>query len=201
MKFKKIELALISGLIISIVFNVFSFAFSCEKIKKDVLRLHIIANSNSTFDQRLKIKVRDEILKSGYDVFCGNETLEQAKAKIASNLDNIRKIAKNTLAENGCDYQVKVEFEKTFFETRCYKNFTMPAGVYEAVRVVIGSGEGHNWWCVMFPPMCLSASDDIEDIKSLSEEEKQLILSNPEYEVRFKFIEIYEKAKKYLKNL
>ena len=200
MKFKKIELALISGLIISIIFNVFSFAFSCKKIKEDVLRLHIIANSNSTFDQRLKIKVRDEILKSGYDVFCGNETLEQAKNKIALNLDNIRKIAMNTLVENGCNYPVKVEFEKTYFETRYYKKFTLPAGVYEALRVVIGAGEGHNWWCVMFPPMCLSASDDIDNINSLSEEEKQLILSNPDYEVRFKFIEIYEKAKKYIKN-
>ncbi len=200
MKFKKIELALIAGLLISIIFNVFSFAFSCKNVEKDVLRLHILANSDSPFDQRLKIKVRDEILKSGYDVFCGNENLEQAKRKIAQNLDVIREIAQRTIEKNGCRYPVKIEFENTFFETRHYNNFTLPAGEYEALKVVIGRGEGHNWWCVMFPPMCLSASDDIDDLKSLSEEEKKLILSDPDYEVRFKCVEIYEKIKKYLKN-
>lgn len=200
MKLKKIELAIISGLIISIFFNIFSFAFSCKIIQKNVLRLHILANSDSSFDQRLKLKVRDEILKSGYDIFNGNETLEQAKLKIAKNLDNIRKIAEKCIVENGCNYAVRVEFEKAFFDTRYYKNFTLPAGEYEALKVVIGEGEGHNWWCVMFPPLCLSASDNIDDVNSLSEEEKRLILSNPDYEVRFKCVEIYEKIKKYLKN-
>ena len=200
MKLKKIELAVIAGLIFSIIFNVFSFALSCKKVERDVLRLHIIANSDSEYDQRLKLKVRDEILKSGYDIFNGNETLSQAKSKIAANLDNIRKIALQYLEKNGCYYDVKVKFEKTFFETRYYENFTLPAGGYEAFRVVIGKGEGHNWWCVMFPPMCLSASDNIKDIKSLSKEEKELILSNPEYEIRFKCVEVYQKIKKYLKN-
>lgn len=200
MKVKKIELALIAGLIFSVIFNVFSFAFSCKDIKKDVLRLHIIANSDSAFDQRLKLKVRDEIIKREYNIFNGNETLDTAKMKISKNLDNIRKIAEITLRKNACDYPVRVKFEKTFFETRYYKNFTLPAGVYEALRVVIGSGEGHNWWCVMFPPLCLSASDDIKNINSLGENEKRLILSNPDYEVRFKIVEIYEKAKKYIKN-
>lgn len=200
MRLKKIELAVIIGLIISIFFNIFSFAFSCKNIENDVLRLHIIANSDSTFDQQLKLKVRDEILKSGYNIFNGNETLVQAKSKIAKNLDNIRKITEKTIEKNGFNYPVKVEFEKAFFETRYYENFTLPAGEYEALKVIIGEGKGHNWWCVMFPPLCLSASDDLGNIKSLSDEEKKLILSNPDYEIRFKCVEVYEKVKKYIKN-
>lgn len=200
MKLKKIELALILGLTAAIFFNIFSFAFSSQNIKKDVLRLHIIANSDSAFDQALKLKVRNEILKGGNNIFTGNETLEQAKSKIAANLDNIRNIAVQTIEKNGCKYSVKVALEKAFFDTRYYNNFTLPAGEYEALKVVIGKGEGHNWWCVMFPPLCLSASDNINNVKSLTEEEKRLILSNPDYEIRFKCVEIYEKLKNYLKN-
>ena len=200
MKLKKIELALILGLTAAIFFNIFSFAFSSRNIKKDVLRLHIIANSDSAFDQALKLKVRNEILRGGNNIFSGNETLEQAKSKIAANLDNIRNIAVQTIEKNGCKYSVKVALEKAFFDTRYYNNFTLPAGEYEALKVVIGKGEGHNWWCVMFPPLCLSASDNINNVKSLTEEEKRLILSNPDYEIRFKCVEIYEKLKNYLKN-
>lgn len=200
MRLKKIEIAVIAALVLCIVFNVFSFALESKNIRKDVLRLHIIANSDSLEDQALKLKVRDAILQSGYDIFSGNESLESAKLKTTKNLDNIRKIAQRTLAENACNAPVKVCFEKAFFETRYYKDFTLPAGKYEALKVIIGKGEGHNWWCVMFPPLCLSASDDIEDINSLTEEEKELILSNPQYEIRFKCVEIYEKLKNYLEN-
>lgn len=200
MRFKKFEIAVTAALIICILFNVFSFALESQNVRSDVLRLHIIANSDSRSDQALKLKVRDAILESGYDIFSGNESLEKAKLKTAENLDNIRNIAQKTLAENGCDYEVRVCFEKAFFDTRYYEDFTLPAGEYEALKVIIGKGEGHNWWCVMFPPLCLSASDDIKDINALTDEEKQLILSNPEYEIRFKCVEIYEKLKKYLEN-
>lgn len=198
MKFKKLELAVSIGLVLCIIFNVVSFGASCSKIRGDVLRLHIIANSDSKTDQALKLKVRDAILLSGYDIFDGNDTLDEAKIKIAENLDKIKSIAVKTLRKEGCKDDVFVHFERTYFNTRYYKNFTLPAGEYEALRVIIGKGEGHNWWCVMFPPLCLAASDDIDSLKCLTKDEKKLITSRPKYEVRFKCVEIYEKIKEYM---
>ena len=198
MKLKKMETVLIVALILGMALHFVSFSKNCENIKKDVFRLHILANSDETFDQNLKLRVRDAVLAAGYDVFDGVNSVEQAKKKVLKNLDVIRKIAQNEIRKNGYDYPVAVRLEKTFFDTRRYRDFTLPAGEYEALRIVIGKGEGHNWWCVMFPALCLAASGKPADTSSLSEEEKRLILSNPKVEVRFKCVEIYEKIKKML---
>ena len=198
MKLKKMETVLIVALILGMALHFVSFSKNCENIKKDVFRLHILANSDETFDQNLKLRVRDAVLAAGYDVFDGVNSVEQAKKKVLKNLDVIRKIAQNEIRKNGYDYPVSVRLEKTFFDTRRYRDFTLPAGEYEALRIVIGKGEGHNWWCVMFPALCLAASGKPADTSSLSEEEKRLILSNPKVEVRFKCVEIYEKIRKML---
>ncbi len=198
MKLKKIELIVIFTLVFSLIFHFVSFSKDCENIKKDVLRLHILANSDAAFDQNLKLMVRDAVLAEGYDVFDGVKTVEQAKRKVLKNLDTIEKIAKREITKNGYTYPVAVKLEKTFFETRYYRDFTLPAGEYEALKIVIGKGEGHNWWCVMFPSLCLAACGAVEDNNALSEAEKDLILSDPRFEVRFKCVEIYEKIKKML---
>lgn len=198
MKIKKFELTVILTLIFAILFNLFSFGVSCAKIKKDILRLHILANSDSAEDQSLKLAIRDELLSRGYDIFNGAQNLAQAKQKVEKNITVIEQIAEAKARELGFDYEIKAELCRSFFETRHYDNFTLPAGEYEALRITIGSGQGHNWWCVMFPQLCIAASDDIQSLDSLSEDEKELILSNPNCEVRFKCVEIYEKIKKYL---
>ena len=171
-----------------------SFAVILSEARKYGLNL-TVANQ---YVAQMTEQVRDAVLAAGYDVFDGVNSVEQAKKKVLRNLDTIRKIAQKEIHKNGYDYPVAVRLEKTFFDTRRYRDFTLPAGEYEALRIVIGKGEGHNWWCVMFPALCLAASGKPADTSSLSEEEKRLILSNPKIEVRFKCVEIYEKIKKML---
>lgn len=198
MRLKRIETAVIIALIGAIAFHLISFGATSKDIYSDVLRLHILANSDSQQDQALKIKVRDAVLKQQYDVFDGASDITEAKQKISSNLNEIQSIAIETVKQNGYDYPVSVALEKTYFETRYYKDFTLPAGRYEALRIVIGDGKGHNWWCVMFPPLCLGAAADIENNENLSSSEKELITSDPRYEIRFKAVELYQKAKEWI---
>ena len=96
----------------------------------------------------------------------------------------------------GFDYDVKISLSNEYFTTKTYETVTLPAGKYLALRVVIGSGEGHNWWCVMFPPMCVPAADKKDEIENVfSEKEIKLVESKPKYEPRFKVVEIYEQLK------
>ena len=195
MKFsKKIELSIIIGVVLCVVMNIVSFAATCENIRQDVLRLHVIAASDSEEDQQLKLKVRDEVLLAGADVFDGSINVENAVEKLTPELKKIEDVAEEIVKENGFDYDVSVTLSREFFATRTYENITLPAGKYLAVRVVIDKGEGQNWWCVMFPTLCLPAATvktELSDV--LNEKEVQLVSRNPKYEPRFKIVEIIEK--------
>ncbi len=164
-----------------------------ESISNKVLRLHIIANSDSDYDQNVKLKVRDEVLKLSGDMFADCKTLEDAKNVSQNNIDLIQSIANNTLSSLGCSEAATVAVAKEYFSTRIYDDFTLPAGIYDSIKIVIGNGEGHNWWCVMFPQVCLSGcTKDLED--DLTNEEIKMIHSK-DYIVKFKAVEIYEKLK------
>lgn len=164
-----------------------------ESISNKVLRLHIIANSDSDYDQNVKLKVRDEVLKLSGDMFADCKTLEDAKNVSQNNIDLIQSIANNTLSSLGCSEAATVAVAKEYFSTRIYDDFTLPAGIYDSIKIVIGNGEGHNWWCVMFPQVCLSGcTKDLED--DLTDEEIKMIHSK-DYIVKFKAVEIYEKLK------
>lgn len=176
------------------VLNVCSFAAACKNIRHDVLRLHILAESDSDYDQGLKLLVRDAVLEMGGDLFNGTVTAQQAQSIITPRLDEIKAVAEKTLRDNGCDYSVEVTVADEFFNTRCYEDFTMPAGVYTALKIKIGSACGRNWWCVMFPPLCLPAAT-VDADAFFTDDEMQVISSSPKYEVRFKVVEIYEKIK------
>ena len=161
-----------------------------------MLRLHVIAASDSDEDQALKLKVRDAVLKEGEDIFNGSVNIDNAVQKITPEIERLSIAAKKVINENGFDYDVKVTLGREFFTTRTYENITLPAGRYLAVRVVIDKGAGHNWWCVMFPPLCLpaaEASTDIDDV--LTDKGVKLVEKNPKYEPRFKIIELIEKIK------
>lgn len=178
------------------IFSFTSFANECDEIRQSVLRLHILANSDSAEDQALKLKVRDAVLKEGSDIFNNASDRETAQQRIEKNSDRLVAIAKRVIKENGYDYDVQIKFSNEFFNTRTYDDVTLPAGMYDAVRILIGSGEGKNWWCVMFPPMCLPAAESsaqIDDV--LTKNEVKIVKSNPEYEVRFKIVEVFEKIK------
>ncbi len=164
-----------------------------ESISNKVLRLHIIANSDSDYDQNVKLKVRDEVLKLSGDMFADCKTLEDAKNVSQNNIDLIQSVANNTLSSLGCSEAATVAVAKEYFSTRIYDDFTLPAGIYDSIKIVIGNGEGHNWWCVMFPQVCLSGcTKDLED--DLTDEEIKMIHSK-DYIVKFKAVEIYEKLK------
>jgi len=193
---KKIKISITVGIVVAILFSICSFAKTSEEIRSDVLRLHVIANSDTSVDQNLKLRLRDYILQEGKDIFNGSVNVENAVKKIEPVLPELEKSAKAFVNQAGFDYDVKISLSNEYFTTRTYETVTLPAGKYLALRVVIGSGEGHNWWCVMFPPMCVPAADKKDEIENVfSEKEIKLVESKPKYEPRFKVVEIYEQLK------
>lgn len=193
---KKIKISVTVGIVVAILFSICSFAKTSEEIRSDVLRLHVIANSDTSVDQNLKLRLRDYILQEGKDIFNGSVNVENAVEKIEPVLPELEKSAKAFMNQAGFDYDVKISLSNEYFTTRTYETVTLPAGKYLALRVVIGSGEGHNWWCVMFPPMCVPAADKKDEIENVfSEKEIKLVGSKPKYEPRFKVVEIYEQLK------
>lgn len=162
-----------------------------ESITDKVLRLHILANSDTTEDQNLKLKVKNYILENTTDLFTGR-TLEDNIRIANENIEYLKALTDEAIILNGADYTSEVTIDREFFETRVYDDFTLPAGVYNSLKIQIGEGKGHNWWCIIFPSVCLSAcSESISDY--LSEDEMQLISDG--YTPKFKIIEIYEKIK------
>ena len=191
---RKIAISVAVGVVCSIAVSIISFAITCNGIRQDVLRLHVIAASDSEEDQSLKLRVRDGVLSAGAEIFDGSVNVENAVEKLTPELERLEHTAENIVKENGFDYEVNVTLSREFFATRTYENVTLPAGKYLAVRVVIDEGRGKNWWCVMFPSLCLPAAavkTEIDDV--LNEKEVQLVSRNPKYEPRFKIVEIIEK--------
>lgn len=194
-----LEISMIAGMIITVVLcGFFDFDRNYNEITNNVFRLHILANSDCVEDQELKLKVRDKILETSADLFDNTMSKQDTVDKVSSQLDEITAVAKKTLSDNGCDYDVKCEITDMYFEDKIYKDITMPAGNYTALRITIGEAKGHNWWCVMYPPLCLPAVTNTEEFMKqydgiITEEELEM-LQNPEnYEVKFYFAELLEK--------
>lgn len=187
------------SLVFSIILSFFSsyrvFAKNCEDIRHDVVRLHILANSNSKRDQDLKLLVRDNILKLDGEIFKSAVSQKNAEEIITRELPKIKEIAQNTLYENGYFGNVDVQMTNMYFTTREYEKFTLPAGYYDALRVSIGEALGHNWWCVLYPPLCLPAASKEDALAVLGEDKTQLILGKEKYKFKFAIVEIVEKIK------
>lgn len=198
-KILKLEASVLIAVILACSLNMVSFAKQCDSIRNKMLRMHVIANSDSEKDQELKLKVRDAVLLAGKEVFNGSITADEAQEKIIPHISYLEQVAKNVIIENGFDYNVKITVQKEYFDTRVYDNsVTLPAGYYTAVKVIIGEGTGKNWWCVMFPPMCLptvSSKGSTEDV--LDSQENEIVTNSGKYKVRFKIVEWYER---YIKN-
>lgn len=192
----KIRISIAIGIVTAVIFSICSFAKTSEEIRSDVLRLHVIANSDSSVDQNLKLRLRDYILEEGEDIFDGSVNVENAVKKIEPKLAELENSAETFVKNAGFDYDVEITLSNEYFTTRTYESVTLPAGKYLALRVVIGSGEGHNWWCVMFPPMCIPAADKKDEIENVfTDKEIKLVESKPKYEPRFKVVEIYEQIR------
>lgn len=162
-------------------------------ISTKVLRMHVLANSNSIEDQKLKIAVKNSILKATQELFTNCNSLDESINIAKNNTALIKASAEEVIKKYNKSYDVKVYVDNEFFDVREYKDFTMPSGNYNTVKVVIGEGKGKNWWCVMYPAVCISACSDDFD-KALTKEEKKLITSK-KYIPKFKMLEIVNKIK------
>ena len=168
-------------------------------IYDNVLRLHVLANSDSSEDQALKLEVRDRILEETATLFKDCKTKDEAREAVESNLDKIREIAEQTVREAGYEYGVSVSLGEEEYPTKNYEECCFPAGEYLSLRVMIGEAEGENWWCVLFPPLCLDAAGESREVFAevgLTDEQYSFITEtdNPKYKVRFKLLEVIEGA-------
>jgi stage II sporulation protein R len=168
-------------------------------IYDNVLRLHVLANSDSSEDQTLKLEVRDRILEETATLFEDCKSKDEAREAVESNLDKIREIAEQTVREEGYDYDVSVSLGEEEYPTKNYEECCFPAGEYLSLRVMIGEAEGENWWCVLFPPLCIDAAGESREVFAevgLTDEQYSFITEtdNPKYKVRFKLLEVIEGA-------
>ena len=192
---KKIEIAFAAALAICVVASAAQLPFSrnCEEIRGDTLRLHIVANSDSDEDQNIKLAVRDEILKNSEALLTGADGKDSAVKLVSEHIADIEAIAKDVLEQSGFDYGVTVYITEMFFEQRVYENITLPAGYYTALRVELGEAAGHNWWCVVYPTLCVPSASE-EGMDEYSDEEKEIILDEDDkYVIKFKIEEWFQK--------
>lgn len=196
MKKRMIEISLCVALVVSVIFSVADFNADCNDLRKDILRLHILANSDSVEDQEVKLLVRDALLNCGNELFSGNTDIKSVKETLNREQKELTCAANKVLRDNGFGYEAEIYLVNEYFSTRTYDDYTLPAGNYLALKVILGEGEGHNWWCVMFPPLCLpAATDEMDTDAYFNTRSESVIKSNPEYEIRFKIIELIEKIK------
>lgn len=194
-KMKGIETFLILGIVFTMFTSMINRTIETgNEIRSETLRLHIIANSDSAADQELKLKVRDAVLSSTGELFAEVSGKTDAILTAEHSSDDIKAIAENVIKSEGYNYSVMVEVTEMWFETKSYDGFTLPAGDYDAVRIIIGEGEGKNWWCVMYPALCIPGAEDaIEKYESNSD-----FILGDKYEIRFVLIEWFEDLKRLL---
>ena len=189
---KLLEIAALFGMGLCVLLSLTGAAQTRDRISGAVLRLHVIANSDSQADQATKLAVRDALLKES-KTLAAAQSKRQAERQTAQLLQRFQRVAEQTVRENGGSDPVQVSLERAVFPTRTYGSVTLPAGEYDALRVVIGKGDGKNWWCVMFPPLCLPAAEkgtQLSDV--LDEEALTLTAQQPQYELRFWLLEQWE---------
>ena len=188
------------GLIVVLATGMCRFSARCERIRTSVLRLHILANSDSDEDQALKLQVRDRLLEESAELFESVQNETEAADAARAHIGLLQDIAEAEIEQCGYAYPVTIEVGPAHFDTRNYEDVTLPAGDYTAVRVLIGEAAGKNWWCVMFPAMCLPAASEQKELSEvLNDEELDIVSNRPQYEVRFKIVEVYESLKNRLK--
>ena len=198
-------IGLLSASIVLIKNDIKDLNIATESYKEKIIRFHVLANSNSDEDQELKLKVRDEVINYLQPKLIESKSIEESEEIIKTNYSELEKISKEIIDDSGYDYEVSVNLEYSKFPTKQYSSVVLPSGEYKALRVVIGDGEGKNWWCVMFPPLCFvdesnnvideSTDEQMHDI--LTEDEYDLVVKKEKGEVtqtefKFKILEVFE---------
>lgn len=192
-KENKFTIIIITSLILTITLTEISNFFTeCTNINQEVFRLHILANSNSDYDQNMKLLVRDKILELDTELFMSKDITTQT-------LSLIKLQAESVLQQNNCFLPVQVELTNMYFTTRFYEKYTLPAGNYDALRITIGEAVGDNWWCVLYPPLCLpAATNEVDNI--LTNEQVEIIANGEEYEFKFALYEFYSLILDFIEN-
>ena len=195
------EWALLIAILISFAWGTWADRTQ-QQLSDKVLRLHVLANSDSEADQALKRKVRDSVLETASAILADCPDRETAEQRLSAALSEIEDAARARIAAEGGEQTVTAELRPTVFPTREYEDFTLPAGEYLALRVVLGEGEGHNWWCVVFPPLCAETTSSLSQTAmaaGLTEEEVALITESDGYQLKFKAVELWEKLMAYFR--
>lgn len=202
---KKWIAVLTVGIVCAFSASAVCFARECGEIREKLLRVQVLANSDDEADQRLKLDVRDRLVTAAAELLEGVQSKEEAMARISQGIGTLEEAAKDELLRQGSEYGVTVELTRTMFPTREYGALTLPAGTYDAVRVYLGQAKGANWWCVMFPAMCLPSAepDDASDALStvLDENELGIVEGGVKYRAGFLLVEWFERLSEWVSGI
>lgn len=200
-RWKKWELALLLGLCAALIWGAWS-AQRQDALARKMIRLHVIANSDSAEDQALKLEVRDKVLDFTTTVLQRSADMEDAQVRLRKELTRIETIAQREIAAQGYDYPVTAQLASAEFPLKEYDGFSLPAGEYMALRLVIGEGAGQNWWCVVYPPLCTAAATDMPETAiraGLSGDDVSLITEEDAgYVLKFRSLELWEQLRQWL---
>ena len=176
--------------------------FDKRKLQNELIRLHVVAASDSPEDQALKLRVRDAVVESLQENMAKAVDRERAREYLEENLPKIESLANRVLREAGCTDSVSVSLQKEEFPIRYYDTFALPSGIYDALRITIGEGEGKNWWCVVFPTLCVGATvkefGETARCAGLSDTLTETISAENGYEVRFFILDALGRLENFL---
>lgn len=182
---RRLEIALALSLVLCLLAAAWQLPFSrtCSELRQHTLRLHVVANSDSPADQLLKLQVRDALLADLSSLGDAHSRAE-ALGRVSAMLPQLEQTVRDTLTKGGCSDEVRLRLCEMWFDRRSYGDATLPAGRYTALRVELGQAAGRNWWCVLYPALCLPAAGEPQQLEGWSEQEKELVFSDG-FEIRF----------------
>ena len=183
------ELALLGAVVIGLLTAVWAQKTQAE-VADELVRLHVLAKDDTDYEQSVKLQVRDCVLEYVQPLLARAETREEAMAVLDANMEGIRNAAMTVAGER----QVAVTLTEEYYPTREYDGFALPAGEYTSLRVILADGQGRNWWCVVYPPLCTATA--VEAMGQLSAETEQLITQSEGYVYKFKILELWGELKK-----
>lgn len=189
---KRFFKSILCGFTVAALLALVPFEGECKGISEQVFRVHILANSDCEADQAVKLRVRDALIEYSEELLADVKSKEQAIELVRQNIPEIISVSEKVLRENGFDYSVSAEVKKVDFNTRYYDDVTMPSGTYDALQVRLGESKGKNWWCVMYPSLCIGAADGDNTLeRKLTDSQYSIVTSYGEYELRFRTLEVF----------
>ena len=199
---KKLVNRVLICFLIAVVFWTGTLIVDRQTLRSELIRLHVVGATNSEEDQAIKLQVKDAVTYYLYTVMADIADVEAAKAYISENLPKIQRVANDALVALGVEPTAVATFCKEEFGKRDYDTFTLPSGIYDSLRITIGEAEGRNWWCVVFPVLCFSAtSEELESVATgagFSDALTGAITGQEKYEIRFYFLDMLGKLENFV---